>query len=105
MKTGKPDVRMKFNGTNGQCPVCRTTLPVPKDDYGETRCPRCSAKLWHLAFASGPAFFLRKTGETIYDLLAGIAGHGLSAAEIERIFRDADPLDVAEFLSKIEDAA
>jgi len=25
--------------------------------------------------------------------------------EIERIFRDADPLDVAEFLSEIEDAA
>jgi hypothetical protein len=56
-----------------------------------------------LALASGPAFFLRRTDETIYDLLAGLVGHGLSAAEIERIFRDADPLDVAEFLSEIED--
>ena len=78
---------------------------MPKDIYGETHCPRCNAHLWHLVFASGPAFFLRDSGETIHDLLAEVGDHGLSAAEIERIWRDADSLDVAEFLSEIDDAA
>jgi hypothetical protein len=95
---------MKRKGTNGQCSFCQATLPVPKDIYGQACCPRCSAQLWHLAFSSGPAFFLRNTGETIYDLLAEVGDHGLSAAEIERIWREADPLDLAEFLSDLEEA-
>jgi hypothetical protein len=95
---------MKRDGTIEQCPVCRATLPSPKDIYGETRCPRCSAQLWHLSFASGPAFFVRHRGETIYDLLSAVAGEGFSTDEIERILRDGDSLDIAEFLSEIEDA-
>jgi len=94
---------MKRDGTIGQCPVCRATLPSPKDICGETRCPRCSGQLWHLVFASDPAFFVQHTGETIYDLLAAVAGDGFSAAEIESVLRDADALDMAEFLSEIED--
>jgi len=95
---------MKRDGTLGHCPICRATLPLPRDVYGETRCPRCSAQLWHLVFTSGPTFFVRHAGKTIYDLLAAVAGDGFCATEIERILRDADSLDIAEFLSEIEDA-
>ena len=53
---------------------------------------------------SGPAFFVQHTGETIYNLLATVAGDGFSAAEIERVLRDADSLDIAELFSEIENA-
>jgi len=81
-------------------------MPVPKDIYGETRCPRCSCQLWTLTLASGPTFFVQRTGETIYDLLVDLADsrHGFTAADLERALNDADSLDVAEFLLELEDA-
>lgn len=56
---------------------------------------------------TGPTFFVRRPGETLYDLLADLGGsrHGLTATELERTLRDADALDVAEFLLTIEDDA
>ena len=48
-------------------------------------------------------FFIRRADETICDLLAALAGAG-STAEIERLMHDADSLDIAEFLARIEDA-
>jgi hypothetical protein len=92
------------DGTKGQCPVCRASLPSPKELYSVTSCPRCDAQLWLLAFASGTTFFVRRAGEAIYDLLSDLAGDRLSADEIESILRDADALEVAELLSEIEDA-
>ena len=98
---------MKRDGSLEHCPGCRATLSVPKQVYGETRCPRCSCQLWHLTLASGMTLFVRRPGETIYDLLADLAGsrHGLTAADIERTLKDADSLDVSEFLLELEDAA
>jgi hypothetical protein len=57
--------------------------------------------------ASGPTFFVQRPGETIYDLLVelGRSRHGFTATELERTLRDADALDVVEFLLEIEDAA
>jgi hypothetical protein len=101
MRYKRPDSALEH------CPICRSILPVPKDIYGETRCPRCSCELWHLLVGSGPSFFVRRSGETIYDLLADLADarHRFTAADVERTLCDADPLDVAEFLSELEDAA
>jgi hypothetical protein len=97
---------MKQHCSIGQCPVCRTSLPAPTSSYGESRCPRCSGELWHLALPSGPTFFVRRTGESIYDLMAdlGASHDGFTAKQLEATLRDADPLDVAEVLQCLEDA-
>jgi len=97
---------MKREGSLERCPVCRATLPVPTSACGEAKCPRCNCRLYHLTFASGPTFFVRCRGETIYDLLADLTDsrQGFSAADLERTFRDADSLDVAEFLLELEGA-
>ncbi len=73
---------------------------------GEAQCPQCDGQLWHLALGSGPAFFVRRDGESIYDLMADLAAprHGFSAEELEAILRDADALDMAEFLATLEHA-
>jgi hypothetical protein len=70
------------------------------------QCPRCDAELWVLAFSEGPAFFPRRPGETLYDLLAALAGTqlGCSASEIEEALRGADSYDVVELLSEVEEA-
>jgi hypothetical protein len=59
---------------------------------GHNQCPRCGAELWVVGFSEGPAFFLRRPGESVYDLLAALAGPqlGLSASEIEAALKDAD---------------
>jgi hypothetical protein len=56
--------------------------------------------------ASGPAFFVRRPSETIYDLLATLAGspHGLTATQLAHALRDADSFDVAEFFFELDDA-
>ena len=97
---------MKREGSLEHCPFCRATLPAPTSIYGETECPQCEGQLWHLGLASGPAFFVRRAGESIYDLMASLAGprYGISAEEVAATLRDADALDVAEFLATLEDA-
>jgi hypothetical protein len=97
---------MKRDGSLEHCPVCRATLPVPKDVCGQSRCPRCSCWLWHLNLSSGSTFFVQRAGESIYDLLAEVVGarHGLTAADLERTLREADSLDVAELLAELENA-
>jgi hypothetical protein len=71
---------------------------------GDKQCPRCGAELWVLDFSDGPAFFPRRPGESLYDLLADLAGRELefSAREIEVGLEDFDELDVVEFLWDVE---
>ena len=97
---------MKREGSLEHCPFCRTALPTPSSIYGETNCPQCDGQLWHLGLASGPTFFVRRAGESIYDLMADLAGsrYGFNAEEVEFTLRDPDALDVAEFLATLEDA-
>jgi len=59
-----------------------------------------------LTFRSGPTFFVRRAGESIYDLMAGLAGSrdGNTVQDLEASLRDADSLDIAEFLAEIEAA-
>src|SRR5439155_24946167 len=105
-QTFTKQTRMKRNGSRGHCPFCRTALPAPTSAYGGTHCPRCNGQLWNLALASGPAFFLRRAGESIYDLMADLADsrHGFAAECLESCLRDADALDVVEFLVTFENA-
>src|SRR5947208_10291664 len=97
---------MKRDGSINHCPVCRATLPAPPSNYGETHCPRCDSQLWHLGLPSGPAFFVRRAGERIYDLMASLADSrdGFTAEHLEAILSDADPLDVVELLTELEDS-
>ena len=96
---------MKPNGSRQLCPACQAALSAPPHACGETHCPRCNAWLWHLGLASGPTFFVRRSGETIYDLMADLTSPGrrLSASEIERTLRNADSIDVMEFLAGLEE--
>jgi hypothetical protein len=96
---------MKRDGSLEHCPVCRATLAMPISPYGETCCHRCSGQLWHLALASGQTFFVRRCGENIYELMAGLADPrpGFTAEHLEAILRDADPLDIVELLKELED--
>jgi hypothetical protein len=87
--------------------VCQAALAAPGCALLDaTRCPRCSAELWVLSFPQGPAFFPRRPGQTVYDLLAALAGPhlGLSAAQFEGLLRKCDALDVVEFLTEVEEA-
>jgi hypothetical protein len=97
---------MPITGACNRCPVCRAALAAPGcEPLDATRCPRCSAELWVLDFAEGPAFFPRRPGQTVYDLLAALVGTqlGLSAGQIEEVLRSADRLDVVEFLAEVEE--
>jgi hypothetical protein len=48
---------------------------------------------------------MRRSGESIYDLMASLAdsGDGFTAEHLEFILTDADPLDVVELLTELED--
>jgi len=95
---------MKCEVSLEHCPVCRTALPVPTSTYGGTHCPRCNGQLWHLALASSPTFFVRRSGESIYDLMASLVDshQGITAEGLEAFLRDADSLDAVEFLTTFE---
>lgn len=97
---------MKRDASVGYCPFCRTPLPSIASSYGEAHCPRCDGRLWHLGLASGPTFFVRRAGESIYDLMASVGSsrHGFTAEDVKAILRDADAGDVAELLATLEDA-
>src|SRR5947207_15316117 len=95
---------MKHHGSPKYCPACRSTLPPPASSYGQTQCPRCEAQLWHFVLPSGPAFFIGRAGESIYDFMAGLGDHPLSAKDLEAILKGADPLDVIEILAELEGA-
>jgi hypothetical protein len=98
---------MARNGLLNRCPVCRAALWAEVGPpLGHKRCPRCGAELWVVVFSEGPVFFPRRPGESLYDLLAAVAGPqlGLSASEIEAALKDADSFDVVEFVSEVEEA-
>ncbi|SRR6266516_3312655 len=88
----------------GQCPVCQAALPAPTSTYGRSHCPRCNVQLWHLALVSGPTFFVRRAGESIHGLMVDLADsrHGFTAEGLEAFLRDADSLDMVEFLTTFE---
>jgi hypothetical protein len=97
---------MPISGACNRCPVCRAALGAPgSESLGQAQCPRCGAELWVLGFSQGPAFFPRRPGQTLYDLLAALAGPqlGFSASEIEQALKGSDELDVVEFLADVED--
>ena len=52
-------------------------------------------------------FFVRRPQETIYELMADVADsrHGFTAANLERMLRDADLFDIAELLLELETTA
>jgi hypothetical protein len=86
--------------------LCRASLWAEVcQPLGHKRCPRCGAEQWVVGFSQGPAFFLRRPGESLYDLLAALAGPqlGLSASEIKAALKDADQFDVVEFVSEVEE--
>jgi hypothetical protein len=88
------------------CPVCRAVLWVEDcQPFGDKQCPRCGAELWVLDFSDGPAFFPRRPGESVYDLLAALVGGqlGSSGRELEAALKDADDLDVVEILYEVEE--
>ena len=97
---------MKHDGSLEHCPFCRTALPAPASAYGEAQCPQCEGQLWYLGLASGSTFFIRRAAESIYDLMASLAGprYGFTAQDLEITLRDADSLDVVEFVATLEDA-
>ena len=98
---------MKRDGSLGHCPSCRTVLPAPATFYGGSQCPQCDAQLWYLGFASGPTFFVRRAGESVYELMVSLANHGygFTAEDLEGILKDADSLDVVELLAELESNA
>ena len=95
---------MKREGSLEHCSVCRAALSAPIAAYGHTHCPRCNGQLWHLALPSGTTFFARHAGESIYDLMASLSDsrHGFTAADLEATLRNADSVDVVEFLAQLE---
>jgi hypothetical protein len=87
------------------CPLCRTGLAAESPDpVAERRCPRCEADLWVLAMPSGPVFFVRRSGQSAAEFIAMLAGPtlGASAAGIASFLRDADGLDLVEFMAELE---
>src|SRR5207302_7303284 len=98
---------MPATGASNRCPVCRAALWVPDHPpLGYKECPRCRGEFWVLPFSQGPAFFPRRPGESVYDLLADLAGKqlGLSPADMEAGLKSADSLDIVEMLLEVEDA-
>jgi hypothetical protein len=96
---------MTSAGAQDGCPVCRTALAtLCSEPIAERRCPRCWAELWALALPSGPKFFIRRPGQSPAEFLAALVGPalGLSATEIASFLRDADLLDMVEFLAEVE---
>ena len=96
---------MKRDGTMNHCPICRAALSAPSSSHGGTNCPQCEAQLWHLPLPSGPAFFVRRQEESIYDLMAAIAdpSHRFTADDLKAALKDADSLDTVEFFTELED--
>ena len=98
---------MGLTGERGHCPVCRAALWAPPGELlGRRDCPRCGADLWVVGFSQGPAFFPRRPGQSLADLLAALAGPqpGYSAAEIAAALESADDLDIVELLMEVEEA-
>jgi hypothetical protein len=93
-------------GVLNGCPVCHAALwAEDRQPPGARQCPRCDAELWVLDFSQGPTFFPRRPGESLYELLAALAGPqlGFSASQIEAALKGADDLDMVEFLSEVEE--
>jgi len=98
-----------MTGKRNRCPFCHAALWVPDSQpLGSKRCPRCGADLWVV----GQWFFLRKSGQSLYDLLAelvgqqwlDVAGRPLSARDFERMLKNADSLDVVELVMELEES-
>src|SRR5262245_59791445 len=98
---------MARTGAHDRCPVCGTALWVEECQLlGHKQCPRCGAELWVVSFSEGPAFFPRRPGESLCDLLAALAGPqlGLSPSAIEAALKGADQFDVLQFVFEVEEA-
>jgi hypothetical protein len=98
---------MARTGALNRCAVCGAALWAEDGELlGHKRCPRCGAELWVVSFSEGPAFFPRRPGESLHDLLAELGGPqlGLSPRAIEAALKDADHFDVLEFVSEVEEA-
>jgi hypothetical protein len=56
--------------------------------------------------SGGPLFFLRRGGQSKYSFLAALAAplYGLSADELEAGLKNADGLDLVEFVMELEAA-
>jgi hypothetical protein len=92
----------------GRCPVCRAILSAGlSEPIGEGECPRCEACLWSLTFPSGPAFFIRRPGQSAAEFLTLLGGPalGASARDIDALLGSADSFDLVEFLSELAAAA
>jgi hypothetical protein len=96
-------------GEHNRCPLCFAALwAPPSEPLGHKRCPRCGADLWVV----GQWFFLRKSGQSLFELLAELVGHqwldvagrALSAGDFERMLKNADSLDVVELVMELEES-
>jgi len=95
-------------GSRDCCPLCETALAAAAcEPIAQGRCPRCEAELWTLAFPSGPAFFVRRPGDSASKFIAVLAGERLRASEadIASFLRAADSLDMVEFMAELEENA
>jgi hypothetical protein len=95
-------------GSRHHCPVCRTALAaMPYEPIAEERCPRCEAALWALGFPSGAIFFVRRPGHSAAEFIVALAGPrlGASEADVASFLRQADRLDMVEFMSELEAAS
>ena len=96
-----------MTGKRNRCPFCHAALWMPDSQpLGSKRCPRCGADLWVV----GQWFFLRKSGQSLYELLAELVGQqfgevaGRSAADVQKMLQSLDSLDVVELVMEREES-
>ena len=97
---------MAVGGAQSRCPLCGASLfTADCSPLDERQCPRCGAKLWVISFSDGPTCFVRRPGETKYELLASFAGSDgvLNPSDIEAAIKKMDSLDFVEFLLELEE--
>jgi hypothetical protein len=77
------------------------------DPIAETKCPRCDAELWALALPPVPVFLVRRPSQSAPEFIAALVGPrpGVSAGDVTCFLRNADSLDLVEFLDEIAVAA
>lgn len=89
---------MALTGRVNHCPVCQAALWA-SEVVGQKQCPRCGAELWVLRFSAGPAFFLRRSGQSLGDFLMPLLGE---EAEAFAGSAGADSLDWVELVMEVE---
>lgn len=94
-------------GPPNRCPICQTALSADAaSHFGETHCPRCSAKLWFVHLPTTGTRFMVRSGEPFFPALARVLGprHEHLALGLPAIIDKLDSLDWVEVLADIEDA-